>query len=75
VTRDDGAVPGFADDLIKIDDASAVRRQRPEDVKRLRPQAKVDAVPEHAAAVDVDRKGSEGDIRQRRRDYSGGVNS
>jgi hypothetical protein len=46
MARHDRAVPRFANQLIAVNDASAVRRQRPERVERLRPHAKLGAAAE-----------------------------
>ena len=63
VTRHHGAIPRLANQLIAVNDATAVRRQRAEHVERLRPHAKLGAAAEQTARGEVDRERSEGNVR------------
>jgi hypothetical protein len=60
VTRDGRAAPRLSNQLVEIDDTAAMRRQRAQHIKRLRPHPEFGAVAEQAIGRNVDGEGPEG---------------
>ncbi len=63
MTGDGRSAPGLANELIPVDEAAAMRGQRAQQLKCLRPHPYLEAIPEQAITGKVDREGSERDFR------------
>ena len=63
VARHARPAPRLANQLVAVDQAAAVRRQRPQRQEGLRPHPDLRAIPQQPIGGDVNRKGAEGDIR------------